>query len=119
MMNIDTLKKQLECIVTVVNLSLPKDAIKFHQQSSNKKNMGVVGNIGTLWVQPTKKGFDVSLSGKDLEAKMYKYMRNLCKKDCDGYKQKNSRIHKKDQPFWSTADIELVINAVFHYARLK
>jgi hypothetical protein len=47
---------------------------------------------------------------------MYPFMRDLCGRECDGYKQTNARLGKKDNPFWRVNDFELVKKAVFRYA---
>jgi hypothetical protein len=116
-MEIESLKKHLQKVVDIVNFSSPFYDLKLGQQLVIKGNIRINGANGTLWVQPSKFGFDISLSGRSLEEQMSSFMEELFSKKCDGYKQRNKRLGKKDTPFWCTDDFENVVKAVFQYAK--
>jgi hypothetical protein len=118
MKNIEVLKNRLLQLEAEVN-SNGEIKIQFHQQSVQKKHMCFLGGNGRLWVSPSSDGYDITLSGKSLENQMYTFMRNLCGKECDGYKQTNAKIGKNDAPFWRVNDFKLVKDAVLHYAETK
>ena len=81
--------------------------------------MSFTGGNGRLRVAPTSDAYDVALVGKSLVKQMYGFMRNLCGRDCDDYKQKNERLGKEDNPYWRVRDFSVVRKAVFEYAKTK
>lgn len=91
--------------------------IQFHQQRVKQNHMGFLGCNGRLWISPSSLGYDIELSGKSLEKQMYPFMQSLCGRECDGYKQKNAKLGKKDSPFWRVNDFKLVKDAVLHYSQ--
>ena len=118
-MNEEIVKNQLERLVNSINSTQGDLRIKFNQQVKQTKNMSLTGGNGRLYVQPSTEGYDISLSGKSLENGMYGFMSGLCKKECDGYKQLNERLGKKDQPFWRVDDFNIVREAALHYAKTR
>lgn len=115
-MNLEIVRKQLEKLVEDINAAQGNAKIKFNCQVKQTKNMSISGANGRLAVQPSDDGYDISLSGKSIQKQMYPFMRDLCGKESDGYKQLNARLGKKDQPYWRIADFALVREAAFHYA---
>ena len=118
-MDEDILKSLLEKLVDSINSDQGNLKIRFNQQVKQTKNMSLTGGNGRLYVQPAIDGYDISLSGKSLENEMYGFMRSLCNKDCDGYKQLNKRLGKKDQPFWRVEDFNMVRESAYHYAKTR
>ena len=119
-MTTDQIKERLLELVSEVN-SLSgdnEDRLVFHQQDKTKGNISVkmAAGSGRIYVQPSSIGCDVSLSGKDLERKMYPFMRNLFERDCHGFKQRNRNRGWDRQPFWRTDDFQKVRKVVFNYA---
>ena len=115
-MDIEAAKKKLIELVDDVNSLSPSNEVQFHQQDVVKKHMAIIGGNGRLCIHPTSTGYDIGLSGKALEINMYGFMRDLCQKECTGYKQTNKRIGKNDLPFWRVEDFSLVQKAAYHYA---
>ena len=112
-MNIETTKERLLQLNEEINLlSLTKN-IQFHQQTVVKKHMALKGANGTLWIVPNQSSYDICLSGKLLVAEMTTFMRQLCGKDCSGYKQTKPIPHL---PFWRVEDYQIVRKAVFRFA---
>jgi hypothetical protein len=96
-----------------------RNKIQYHEQHEDKKNMSFTGGNGRLYVTPSSEGYDISLSGKLLQSQMYPFMRDLCGKECDGYKQTNQKIGKQDVLFWRIEDFALVVKAVRHYSKTE
>jgi hypothetical protein len=71
---------------------------------------------GRIYVQPSRSGCDVSLSGQVIEREMYLFMRELFWRECDGFKQRNRNRGWDKQPFWSTSDFVKVKEAIRWYA---
>jgi len=107
-MNEEIACKQLLKLVEEINQSNSNYKIKFNRQVKQTKNMSFSGANGRLAVQPSSVGYDISLSGESIQKQMYGFMRNLCGKECDGYKQLNTKLGKYDQPYWRVADFSLV-----------
>lgn len=107
---------QLKKLVDEINSSNSNFKIKFNRQLKQTKNMSLSGANGRLYVQPSLTGYDISLAGQSIQELMYPFMRDLCGKECDGYKQLNSKLGKKNNPFWRVVDFALVKKAAYHYA---
>lgn len=116
-MNEEILSKKLEELVEQINASNSIYQIEFNRQSQATEKMSLSGANGRLGVSPSGVGYDISLSGKSIQHQMYGFMRDLCGKDCDGYKQLNTRLGIKNEPFWRVANFSTVIEAAFRYAR--
>ena len=114
-LNEDVIKDQLEELVDSINSRLSSTRIEFNQQPKTKGNMSITGCNGRMFVQPSVEGYDVSLSGKSLENEMHDFLCKLFGKECDGYKQTNTRLGKKSQPFWRVSDFQQVVEAVYRY----
>ena len=112
---IENLRDRLAALEQEINSSGQYN-IQLHQQNVHKHHLSFSGGNGRIWISPKAEGYDISLSGKSLERQMYPFMRDLCGRECDGYKQTNERLGKKDNPFWRVSDFELVKKAVFRYA---
>ena len=108
--------KQLVKLVDEINSSNSNSKIKFNRQIKKTKNMSLSGANGRLWVTPSNVGYDISLSGKSIQKQMYPFMRDLCGKECDGFKQLNTKLGKKNQPYWRVSDLSLVEKAAYYYA---
>ncbi|SFK48836.1 hypothetical protein SAMN04488079_11274 [Methylophaga sulfidovorans] len=115
-MHEDIVCKQLEKLVDEINASNSNYKIKFNRQVKQTKNMSLSGANGRLGVQPSSVGYDISLSGKSIQKQMYSFMKELCNKECDGYKQLNTKLGKKDQPYWRVSDFSVVKKAAYNYA---
>jgi hypothetical protein len=109
------LKSRLAALEQEIN-SGGQYKVQLHQQDVHKHHLSFSGGNGRIWISPNTEGYDISLSGKSLERQMYPFMRDLCERECNGYKQTNARLGKKDNPFWRVSDFDLVKRAVFHYA---
>jgi len=118
-MDIETAKQQLKNLVKKINELSPGINVEFHQQDVTKKNMCIKGCNGRIWIEPTSKGYDISLSGNSLEKEMYGFMAELYERECDGYKQLNKRIGQKKAPFWRVDNYEMMEKAVYRYAGLS
>ena len=118
-MDIDTVKHQLSYLVEKINQISSDVNLEFHQQNVTKKHMCIKGCNGSIWIQPTLNGYDISLSGISLEKEMYGFMKELYEKECDGYKQLNKRIDQKKAPFWKVSNYEMMVKAVYRYAGLR
>jgi|688.fasta_scaffold236373_2 hypothetical protein len=112
---IEDLKKRMLNLLDQIN-ALGNHQLQVHQQRVTKEHLCFMGGNGRIWITPCTAGYDISLSGKSLENQMYPFMRDLCGRECDGYKQTNARLGRKDNPFWRVNDFELVKKAVFRYA---
>jgi hypothetical protein len=64
-----------------------RNKIQFCQERVQRNSMSFIGGNGLLYVTLSFYEFDISLSGKSLQTQMYPFMRDLCGKECDGYKQ--------------------------------
>jgi len=113
--NVESLKSKLLDLLSEIH-STGNLQINFHQQRVSKKNMGFTGGDGKVWVQPFQDRYDISLSGKSLTELMTPFMRSLCDKENDGYKQTKPEPH---QPYWRIDDFELVIKAVKYYSKIS
>ena len=113
---IDLLAIQLKRLETALHES-GKTHLKFNQQRIARENMSFSGANGRLWIQPVAGSYDVSLSGKALTAEMSPEMRSICGHECNGYKQTNKRLGKRDQPYWRVEDFALVRAAVERYSK--
>lgn len=116
-MNVNLLEKKLRNLVDSVNLQFTSPKIEFAQQNVKKENMRVVGGNGRMFIQPFKDEYDISLSGNALEEELYEFMRRLCDKECDGFKQTRPKENKKWQPYWRVDDFNIVIKAVERYSK--
>ena len=114
----EILKNRLMQLVDEANTS-PEINIQFNQQRVVKEHMSITGGNGRLYITPSVDGYDISLSGISIEKKMYAFMRDLCGKECDGYKQLNKKIGKENQPFWRVSDFKIVATAIYQYAKTK
>lgn len=117
MKHIEVTKSQLNQLIDDINVSSGSE-LHFHQQDKIKEHMSIIGGNGRLCICPTSDGYDISLSGKSLTNQMHGFMKELCQKECDGYKQKNANLGKLDQPFWRVTDFNLVRKAAEHYAKI-
>lgn len=115
---IEDLKSRLAALEREINSSGQYN-IQLHQQNVHKHHLSFSGGNGRIWISPNSEGYDISLSGKSLASQMYPFMRDVCGRECDGYKQTNERLGKKDNPFWRVNDFALVSASVHHYARTK
>lgn len=118
-MDIETEKRRLEELIKEVNSLSTTNKVELHQQKVLEQHLSIIGGNGRLCVEPVSNGYDIGLSGKCLENKMYRFMCDLCQKECTGYKQTNQRIGKKDLPFWRVESFSLVEQAVYHYAGVE
>jgi hypothetical protein len=118
-MHEEVVKKQLEKLVDEINFSNGNYKLKVNQQVVKTENISIYGANGRLYVKPaiSMDSYDISLSGKSLQNQMYSFMCDLVGRECDGYKQINARLGKKDSPFWRTSDFEKVRLAAYYYAR--
>jgi len=119
-MNQCEIKERLQELVVEVNAEkLPRvGALAFDQQQVTTANMSVrlTHGTGRMYVQPSRSGCDVSLSGLVVEGEMYPFMCELFGRECNGYKQRNSNKGWAKQPFWRTADFSKVKEAIRWYA---
>lgn len=97
-------------------VSITGKNIELHQQEVKTKNLSFSGGNGRLCIKPNTEGYDISLEGQSIQKQMYPFMKELCGKECDGYKQKNTRLGQLNSPFWRVRDFDLVRKAVIHYA---
>jgi hypothetical protein len=114
----DILLAQLRTLEAEINAAGPF-VLKLNQQKVTKENMSFSGGNGRIALQPCSDGYDISLSGKSLEAEMTPFMEHLCGRACDGFKQTNKSIGKADQPFWRVKDFQFVVQAVNYYAKTR
>jgi hypothetical protein len=115
-MNEEIVYKKLEVLTDEINTSNANYNINLDRQTRNTKRISLTGANGRLGVYPSTIGYDISLSGKSIEEEMYPFMRDLCGRECDGYIQKNTKLGKKNQPFWRVSEFSLVKNAAYYYS---
>lgn len=113
MTTIDRLASELKDVEASLHRN-GKTHVRFHQQRKKRGNMSFTGGNGRICIQPVKAFYDVSLSGKGLAAEMTPVMRGFFKREHHGYKQSKQR-----QPYWRTADLEVVKCAINHYAKTR
>ena len=123
-MNIKELKLKIDILVEEINSLSAQNLVYPDQQKIVKENITIRGEKGThfyrtsLYIQPHKSSnkIDICLHGKLLEKEMYKFVSDLCGKQCDGYKQPNDRA-----PYWRIGidDFHVVKEVAYQYAGLK
>jgi len=113
-----TAKSLLKQIVAEAN-AVGTAHLTLHQQDKIKEHISIRGAVGTLWIEPRSKHYDISLSGKVLEAQLYGPMSVLCGAECNGYKQTNQTKGTKRQPYWRVDDLGTVKSAIFLYAGIS
>ena len=115
---VEQLAEQLKQLETELHRE-GKVFIRFNQQPVKKGNMGFSGANGRIWITTVKGCYDVCLSGHSLTRQMSPFMQQLVGRDCDGYKQSNTKIGKFEAPYWRVEDFALVRAAVRHYAKTR
>ena len=113
---VERLKRRLIALRDEINAHHGSEKVAFNQQDAEKANMSFSGCNGRIWIQPAPERYDVSLSGKSLEAQLTEPFNRLFGKPFDGYKQPNANKGTYTQPYWRTSDFELVRQAAFKYA---
>jgi hypothetical protein len=108
---IQELEFKLRELVKEINASI-NPHVSFDQQRKKKEHMSLIGCNGRMFILPTSTGYDVSISGMSVEKNLYPFLKDLFGKDCDGYRQPNSRV-----PKWKTDDFDLVKQAALIYAK--
>ncbi len=115
MKHTEILKRKLIQLSDEINSNFGCE-IMFHQQNVKKENMSFSGGNGRIRISPFHEKYDICLRGKSLEKQMYRFMRILCGRKHDSYKQTKPDPHA---PFWRVSDFELVKKAVYHYAKTR
>ncbi len=115
MKNTKILKNKLIQLENDIN-SNPGFNIKLNQQGKTKEKMSFSGGNGRVWISPFHEQYDIALSGKSLVIEMYNFMRELCGRVPDGYKQTNNNKATFEAPFWRVSDFKLVKEATYYYA---
>ena len=115
-MDINTAENQLRALVRKIRSENATSLVEFCQNPKTKRNMGVKGCNGTLWIHFHKEYYDISLSGQSLTKDMKGFMETTFGRK-KGNKQ--SRPEPSHQPFWRVTEFKSVAIAVYRYAGLK